>query len=311
MKGILALLIALTTACQAVDETPKPAETSSGTASTATISTSTTMTKPLSHEEEILQWRAARVARLRKDDGWLTLVGLQWLSEGTNPIQNPAGSGSVVLNHGTVTLQPAAGSGLTIDGKPVTAPVVLADDSKASGPTVVERGSVKFIAIKRADRFGLRVRDTASDARNHFLGIDYFPIDPRWRVEARFEPYNPPRHRQVMNVLGFTTDEVAPGLLHFTIDGKEYSLEPILEQGETDYFIIFKDATSGKETYGAARYVYAHPPDANGKTVIDFNKAYNPPCAFTPFATCPLPGPQNRLPVAVTAGEKKYRGGHA
>lgn len=305
MKGIVALLITLTIACQAVEEKPQNAGNPPPAASTATPAAAR------SHEAEILEWRAARVARLKKDDGWLTLVGLQWLSEGKNPIQIPAGSGNVVLHQGTVTLEPVPGSGLTIDGKTVAGPVALVDDSNPKGPTVVQRGTVKFVAIKRADRFGLRVRDTASDARNHFLGIDYFPIDARWRVEARFEPYNPPRHRQVMNVLGFTTDEVAPGLLHFTIDGKEYGLEPILEQGETDYFIIFKDATSGKETYGAARYVYAHPPDANGKTVIDFNKAYNPPCAFTPFATCPLPGPQNRLPIAVTAGEKKYRGGHA
>ena len=113
------------------------------------------------------------------------------------------------------------------------------------------------------------------------------------------------------NVSGITTDEVAPGALVFTLDGREFRIDPILEQGTKDYFIIIKDATSGHETYGAARYLYASPPDASGKTIVDFNKAYNPPCAFTPYATCPLPPPQNRLPIRIEAGEKKYAGGHA
>ena len=257
---------------------------------------------------EMTKWRERRLARLKSDDGWLTLAGLQWLNDGENKIENPANGGKVVLQNGVVTLMPSPS--LTIDGKPVTAPTPLVDDTNDKGPTIVSSGTVHFHVIKRAPKFALRVKDTNSPARTHFLGLDDFPVAPQWRVEARFEPFNPPRHVAITNVLGMTSDEVAPGLLAFTVDGKEYKLEPILEQGEKDYFIIFKDATSGKETYAAARYVYAPPTDKNGMTVIDFNKAYNPPCAFTPFATCPLPPPQNRLPLRIEAGEKKYRGGH-
>lgn len=259
-------------------------------------------------EREILQWRAQRRSKLTGDDGWLTLVGLQWLHEGINKVENPRGA-VVTLHGGAVTLQ--SSRALTIGGKPVGAPTLLIDDTNPKGPTVVSSGTVRFHVIARSGKFGLRVRDTASPARKHFLALDYFPVNPAWRVEGRFERYDPPRQVAITNVLGMTSDEVAPGVIVFKVGGKEYRLQPILEQGETDYFIIFKDATSGKETYPAARYVYAPPPDRNGRTVIDFNKAYNPPCAFTSFATCPLPPPQNRLPFRVEAGEKRYRGGHS
>jgi uncharacterized protein (DUF1684 family) len=254
-----------------------------------------------------MRWRENRRTRLLADNGWLTLVGLQWLNEGDNKIVNPPAVGTATLKNGVVTLAPSPK--LTIDGKPVTQPVQLIDDANPKGPTMVVSGTTTFNVIKRTDKYGLRVRDTGSEARKNFKGLDYFPVDPKWRVEARFEPFDPPRHVSITNVLGMTSDEVAPGELVFTVDGKEYRVEPILEQGETDYFLIFRDATAGKETYAAARYVYA-PPPKNGKTVIDFNKAYNPPCAFTAYATCPLPPPQNRLPFRIEAGEKKYAGGH-
>ncbi|MGZ7039414.1 MAG: DUF1684 domain-containing protein, partial [Thermoanaerobaculia bacterium] len=151
-------------------------------------------------------------------------------------------------------------------------------------------------------------KDSSSPARTKFKGLDYFPFNPKWRVEASFEPFNPPRKIPIVNVLGMSSEEISPGLLVFKVDGKEYRLQPILEQGEKDYFLIFRDDTSGKETYTAARYLYATPPGPDGKTIIDFNRAYNPPCAFTHYATCPLPPPQNRLHVRVDAGEKKYAG---
>jgi len=260
------------------------------------------------YQQEIMQWRENRRTRLMADDGWLTLTGLQWLNEGENKIANPPDVGTVKLEKGVVTLAPSPK--LTIDGKPVAQPVQLADDTNDKGPTVVRSGTSKFNVIKRTDKYGLRVRDTGSEARKNFKGLDYFPVDPKWRIEARFEPFNPPHHIAITNVLGMTSDEIAPGELVFAVDGKEVRLQPILEQGETDYFVIFKDATAGKETYPAARYLYA-PPAKNGMTVIDFNKAYNPPCAFTPFATCPLPPAQNKLPFRIEAGEKKYAGGHA
>jgi uncharacterized protein len=260
-------------------------------------------------------WRAHRAERLKAPDGWLTLAGLYWLSDGNNDVSLPAKPpvpAQFVLHDGKVTMQP--NPSLTIDGKPVTAPVVLGDDTQ-SKTTLVRAGSLSFVAIRREDaahgpRFGIRVRDTDAEPRTHFKGLDYFPVDANSRVEARFEPYNPPKKIPITNVLGMTSNEISPGALVFTLQGREFRIDPILEQGETDYFIIFKDATSGKETYGAARYLYAHPPDASGKTIVDFNKAYNPPCAFTPYATCPLPPPQNRLPIRIEAGEKKYAGGH-
>ena len=218
----------------------------------------------------------------------------------------------VTLAGARATLQPDPA--MTIDGKPVAVPVELKDDADAT-PTVVHVGSLTFLFIKRADkngeRYALRVKDPNADARKNFKGLDYFPADAKYRVEARFEPYNPPKKVAITNVLGMVSDETSPGVLVFNLDGKEYRIEPILEQGEKDLFLIFRDGTSGHETYGAARYLYAHPAGKDGKTIVDFNHAYNPPCAFTPYATCPLPPPQNRLPIRIEAGEKKYAGGHA
>jgi uncharacterized protein (DUF1684 family) len=261
------------------------------------------------------KWRETRQKSLTRENGWLTLVGLDWLREGMNDVKLPSTPtvvAHVALAGGKATLQ--ADPAMTIDGKPVAAPIELKDDADPH-PTVVHAGSLSFLFIKRADRNGeryaLRVKDPNSDARQHFKGLDYFPADAGYRVPARFEPYNPPKKLAITNVLGMVSDETSPGVLVFNLDGKEYRLEPILEQGEKDLFLIFRDGTSGKETYGAARYLYAHPVGADGKTVVDFNHAYNPPCAFTPYATCPLPPPQNRLPIRIEAGEKKYAGGHA
>ncbi len=253
-----------------------------------------------SYEAEIQQWRAERRARLTSDDGWLTLTGLFWLHDGANdvtlPTHPPTGA-KFVLQNGKVTLLPN---------------MPLRDDTDPQGPTVIRRGTVSFQTIKRGDvsgdKFGIRVKDPESEARKDFQGIDYFPINPAFRVQAHFQPYNPRKKIAIANVLGMISDETSPGALVFTLGGKTFRIDPILEQGEKDLFIIFKDATSGKETYGAARYLYAHPADANGNTIVDFNKAYNPPCVFTHYATCPLPPPQNRLPIRVEAGEKKYAG---
>jgi uncharacterized protein (DUF1684 family) len=261
-----------------------------------------------SYSAEIDQWRADRRTRLLSDNGWLTLVGLDWLHDGVNDVTLPAhppASVRLILKNGRVTLQPSLR--VMIDG-----PTGLRDDTDPQGPTVIPIGTLNFQIIKRSDktgdRFGVRVKDTQSDARKNFKGLDYFATNPSYRIEARFEPYEPAKKIAISNVLGMTSDETSPGALVFTLHGRSFRIDPILEQGEKDLFIIFKDATSGKETYAAARYLYAHPPDAAGKIIIDFNKSYNPPCVFTPYATCPLPPPQNRLPVRIEAGEKKYAG---
>jgi uncharacterized protein (DUF1684 family) len=267
-------------------------------------------------ESDEMKWRAERRTRLTSDNSWLTLVGLTWLHDGDNDVSlpmNPPVDAHILLQGGKATLQ--TNPSLMISGKPVTAPVELKNDTEEPGPTIVTVGSLNFQVIKRSDkagdRYGVRMKDSGSEARANFKGLDYFDADPKYRVGARFVPYNPPKKIAITNVLGMTSDETSPGALVFTLDGREYRLDPILEQGEKDLFIIFKDATSGKETYGAARYLYAHPADANGRTIVDFNRAYNPPCAFTHFATCPLPPPQNRLSIPIEAGEKTYAGGHA
>ncbi len=263
------------------------------------------------HRKEITEWQTRRAQRLQAEDGWLSLVALDWLKEGENEIRipnMPQSPGKLILRGGAATLEPAVP--LTIDGKPVTAPTPLLDDSQEKGPTVVQVGTARFQVIKRGPRYGLRIKDSNAETRTHFQGLEYFPIDPKWRVEARLEPYDPVKKIPIDDVTGMKSDSDSPGALVFTIDGKEYRLDPILEEGSDELFIIFRDATSRDATYEAGRYLYAKKPGPDGKVIVDFNKAYNPPCTFTPFATCPLPPLQNRLPIRIEAGEKRYAGGH-
>jgi uncharacterized protein (DUF1684 family) len=262
------------------------------------------------HTQEIQQWQKTRDERLRKEDSWLTLIGLHWLKEGENTVTlTKAGAPAVrLLRNGAQTLLHPDPS-MTIGGKPIGGDVPLLADTDKDGPTIVQMGSVRFNVIKRGERYGLRVKDAEAETRTHFKGLEYYPIDPKWRVTARFEAYHPPKKIPITDVTGATSDSISPGALIFELEGKEYRLDPVLEEGSDEYFLIFRDLTSRDTTYGAGRYLYA-PMAKDGKTVIDFNKAYNPPCAFTPFATCPLPPLQNRLPLRIEAGEKKYAGGH-
>jgi uncharacterized protein (DUF1684 family) len=276
-----------------------------------------TMQKPAAdvttHRAEIAKWQEQRATRLKAEDGWLSLIGLFWLNEGDNVISLPsAGSPTLKLvrRGEAVTLEPGKNA-MTIAEKPVTAPTLLLNDGEQEGPTVVKMGTVRFQVIKRGERLGLRVKDSEAHTRTHFEGLDYYPTEPKWRVEARYEPYKPEKKIPIVDVTGATADSIAPGALVFTVDGQEYRIDPVIEEGTDDLFIIFKDATSRDETYQAGRYLYAAKPGPDGKTIVDFNKAYNPPCSFTSFATCPLPPPQNRLSIRIEAGEKRYSGGHA
>lgn len=261
---------------------------------------------------EVEQWKANRAKRLQAEDGWLTLIGLHWLTEGENVVTltKPGAQPVKLLRKGNATTLHAEAP-MTIDGKPAIGDVALLNDADEKGPTIVQMGSVRFNVIKRGERYALRVKDAEAVTRTGFKGIDYYPIDPKMHLEARFEPYHPPKQIPITDITGMTSNSVAPGALVFTIDGKEYRLDPILEEGSDEFFIIFRDATSRDATYGAGRYLYAKKPGPDGKVIVDFNKAYNPPCAFTPYATCPLPPLQNRLPIRIEAGEKKYAGGHA
>ena len=272
------------------------------------------------YTQSIRQWHADRVARLTAPDGWLSLIGLHWLEPGRNTLGSAADN-SVVLKKGpphlgtidlakdgTLALTLAPGSGALIDGESKTAATLL-DDSHDK-PTTVSFGTVSFYAVDRNGRKGLRVKDSHAEARAHFAGIESFPIDPSWRIVAKWVPFHPEHKLETPNVLGQIDSFPVPGKAVFERDGHTYELLPVIEvPGDTQLFLIFADRTSGKETYGAARFLYADMPK-DGHIVLDFNKAYNPPCAFTAFATCPLAPPENRLDLRVTAGEKKYRGGH-
>jgi len=271
------------------------------------------------HRNEIETWRQQRVERLRGPTGWLTLVALDWLKEGPNTLGSapdnsivlakwPAHLGTVVLDKGKATITIDKRADATIDGEKKSE-AVLIDDAKAN-KTVVATGNVSFYLVERGARFGLRVKDSEAPTRLNFVGLDYFDIDPSWRIEAKWEAYDPPRIVEEPNVLGDFEKVVVPGAAVFERDGKTIRVEPVIETpGDANLYLVFADRTSGKETYGAARFLYTEPPK-DGKVIIDFNKAYNPPCVFTPYATCTLPTQQNRLDVRVTAGEKKYRAGH-
>lgn len=269
---------------------------------------------------EIAQWRSERVGRLTAPDGWLSLIGLHWLEVGDNSVgsaeDNRARLSAGAAYLGTVRLAPdgkvaflaAPGSLTNVDGVAAGEhPIEL--HYGAGKPSLVTARNVSFFVIKRGDKIGLRVRDTDSARRSGFVGIDYFELDPAWRIEAQWVAFQQPRMIPITNVLGQTSSMPVPGKAVFTRDGKTFELLPVLEGAGEPLFFIIADATSGVETYEASRFLYAEPPK-DGKVILDFNRAQNPPCAFTPFATCPLPPKENRLPIRVTAGEKVYRGEH-
>ncbi|HVU25416.1 MAG TPA: DUF1684 domain-containing protein [Opitutus sp.] len=267
---------------------------------------------------QIAAARAARVQQLTKPDGWLTLVGLDFLKPGANAVGDaadnaivihkvPAHLGVVALapdGRTTITLNPAAAA--RVDGREVLS-AELTDDLKGA-PTVVTCGTISFYVIDRGGRKALRVKDSAADRRTHFAGLDYFPIDPSWRIEADWVAFDRAKEVAIANVLGQVEPALVPGKAVFQRDGRTYELLPIIEGPDEPLFFVLSDATSGKETYDAGRFLYADLP-RDGKVILDFNLARNPPCAFSPFATCPLPPKENRLPIPVTAGEKKYSGG--
>ncbi|WP_257308691.1 DUF1684 domain-containing protein [Geothrix fuzhouensis] len=262
-------------------------------------------------------WHADRETRLAAEDGWLSLVGLDWLRPGENTLGTapgstvllpagtaPAQAGTFTVEGGTVRVHLFPGSGILVNGQAVETATLKADaDGK---PDVLRAGRIIFYVIRRGDRLGLRLKDPEAPARKAFHGVARFPVDPTWRVEAEFIPYATPQTRAIPTVLGTSEPMTAPGLLRFKLKGRKFTLEPLIEDpAHPELFLIFRDASSGKETYPAGRFLYAAMPK-EGKVVLDFNRAYNPPCAFSHFATCPLPPKQNDLRIAVRAGEKDY-----
>ena len=268
-----------------------------------------------SYQTEIRQWQHNREAALTAEDGWLTVAGLFWLKEGENTIGTdrrnkfvlpkssaPILAGFFELHNGTTSFQPAVGANFTLNGQPLVSRVTLKPDSSGS-PDVLRLNDLTMFVIRRGNRFGIRLKDKNSPTRKAFTSLKYFPISEAYRVVAKFVPYDPPKKIAVPNILGDTEQEPSPGYVEFTLNGQKCRLDPVSEGN--GLFFIFKDLTSGKETYPPGRFLDTDLPK-NGEVVLDFNKAVNPPCAFTPFATCPLPPKQNHLPVRVEAGELRY-----
>jgi hypothetical protein len=266
----------------------------------------------------LTSWRDARAAELQGEQGWLALAGLYWLAEGEHrlgadeaadmvfPAGAPAVVGAVTRRGGAVTLRLAPGVEATLGGAAVDEVALRPDVDR-----VRIGGRFVLLAIARGERLGLRLYDTAAPARRAFAGVDAFPVDPAWRVRARFEPYDPPRAVEHPTVVGTTRAEV-PGVAVFRAGGRELRLTPILERGAhgPELLFVFRDGTSGAETYPGGRFLVADLP-RDGALELDFNRAHNPPCAFTAYATCPLPRPENHLPLRVEAGEKAPADAHA
>jgi hypothetical protein len=243
-------------------------------------------------------WRERRLARLREPEGWLALTGLHWLDEGEHRLEGLPGVFAV--RSGQVTLRAAPADGYLLEGAPVVERTLRSD--AAPGPDRLRLGTRTIGVIARGGALALRVWDAASPALRAFQGIDCFPYRPAWRVEARWEAYATPREVEQPSAAGPPQRALAPGRAHFTMLEHPLALEPTLESDGSLLF-VFRDATAPRESYGAGRFLSARPPE-EGRVVLDFNRAYNPPCAFTPWATCPLPAPQNVLRLRIEAGER-------
>ena len=272
-----------------------------------------------SYEQTILRWRAARQRSLVSPDGWLSLAGLFWLHEGRNRVGSdptadvvlpggPSTVGWIEVRGKQVSFHAENHATVTHGGEAVGS--MALEDDRTGPPTRLAVGGVTFHLIDREGRLAVRVRDPESPARHSFRGLEYFPIDLRWRVEATFHRYAPSRSALAPNVLGFGETYEVPGALRFDVDGVTHQIEAFREPGQDDLFLVFGDLTNGAETYGGGRYLYTKPPRHRGRALIDFNRSYNPPCVFTPYATCVLPLPENRLPMRIEAGEKAYPPAH-
>jgi uncharacterized protein (DUF1684 family) len=272
----------------------------------------------IAFDAEQRAWREQRLAGLLAPDGWASLTGLHWIEPGPHYVGSNAGNGikltmgpqhlgMIDLRDGQIRFVPEPGVALTVDGEALAGPTSLRVDDDPAGPSVLgfDDGRGQATVIKRNGRYALRVRHAEAPSRTRFAGLDYWPADRAWVVDAGFVAHPAGQTMEIANIVG-AFDEVAnPGVVEFERDGATYRLEAIDEGGD-ELFLVFADRTNGHGSYGAGRFLYTPKPDANGKLVLDFNRAYSPPCAFTAFATCPLPPPENRLDIAVTAGEKAY-----
>ena len=269
------------------------------------------------YRAQVEAWRERREASLKADGGWLSVAGLFWLKEGSNrfgthpksDIVLPAGAappraGSFHFAGGKTTVSFERGVEATLEGHPVTRAELRPDSS--GSPDVLRLGRLVMYVIERGGRYGIRLKDRESPTRRSFAGLRWYDVQEDYRIAARYVSYPEARMVRVPNILGQSEAMPSPGYAVFEHEGKEVRLDGVLEEKDArQLFFIIRDGTSGKETYPAGRFLYADLP-SGGTIVLDFNKAYNPPCAFTPYATCPLPPPQNWMPVRIEAGELDY-----
>ncbi len=277
-------------------------------------------TKPEVDEEyvrQIQKWQRQRLERLKSPDSWLSLAGLYWLETGENTFGRDSENdfiidkkgispriGVFILENETVRFETSAGVKVFHQGQPITE-INLEDDS-CGKPTVLKWGSLSWYIIKRDKQLGVRLKDARHPRIQQLKQIDAFPVDKNWKIKAVLKRYTKPRIMQIPTVLGTVKQQPSPGILVFQIGGKEYRLHPGGNDG--DLSVIFGDLTNTHETYGGGRFLVVKKPDEKGETWIDFNQAYNPPCVFSPFATCPLPPEENQLPLRIVAGEKMVKG---
>ena len=279
---------------------------------------------PDSWQRDLLAWREKRATNLQTPEGWLSLIGLEWLKEGDNSVGSaadnkiqiakaPAHLGVVRLEKGGALRLLAPSGGFPkesqVDGHPAQEQALLSDDSP--NRSKLSLGGLTIIVIHRDERYGLRIKDAQAATRVGFHGLHWYAPNAAYRVRAKWIPYNPPKMIDIPTILGTVSKLPAPGVAEFAIGGKVSRLEPVLEDPESkELFFIVRDTTSKTTTYGAGRFLYTEFPDHGlsqpGEIWLDFNQLENPPCAFTPYATCPLPPTQNRLRVAIPAGEQRY-----
>lgn len=265
----------------------------------------------------IEKFRADREATLKAEDGWLSVAGLFWLKDGPNRVGTEPGSdvlltegaaparvGVLTLRGGVATFEPASGASVTLDGQPLRARATLRPDGQGQQPSTIGAGRLKLLFIKRGERFAIRLRDNASDLRRNFAGCRWYPAKEEWRIDAQFQPQPGGAKITLETVVGNKETYDSAGFAVFEKNGRQYRLEAARSGGRL--WFVFRDGTSGKTTYAGARQLYTDPPK-DGRVTLDFNRAYNFPCAFNPWTTCPLPPPQNRLALAIEAGELDYR----
>ena len=267
---------------------------------------------------EIEEWHQKRIERLKDENSWLTVVGLYWLKEGDNifgsdknndivfPDNAPQNIGKIILKDSIITLNVNEEVNVANDGKSIKE--IKLEHDLTGNPTILDLDSFRWYIIKRRDRYGIRLRDMNVPLRNKFDGIERFPVNEDWKITAAFEAYEPPKVISLPTQMGTVVEEPSPGAVIFKKDGQTYRIDAV-DTGRR-LWLIFADETSGKETYGAGRYLYIDKPDSTGKTVVDFNLTYNPPCVFTKYATCSFPPKQNLQKLKITAGEKMWEENH-